>query len=150
MARPLASSMGGAVVPETCGVVADAFFVKGMGNLPSDLRYSNGFTANIEAINRQTTVTNRLSVESMFRMLPEAIAFTTIRARKKIAAMMQRRFSSRSSLFIASRFPHLSAWVLPRAYAARPFLHSRISLTARQETRRLDRPAIGIQRGRTG
>src|SRR6266550_2257653 len=105
MARPLASSMGGDVVPEIWGVVADCFFVKGIGNLPSDLRYSKGLTANIKAIKRQTMVTNRLSVESMLLMLPAAIAFKIIRARKKIAATMQRRFSSRSSLFIAFRLP---------------------------------------------
>src|SRR6185369_17005637 len=65
IARPFASSIGGAgaaMWPAVETVEPPTLFIPGMGNLPSDLRYSNGLAANITAITRHTVMMKSVSV----------------------------------------------------------------------------------------
>src|SRR5215813_10364215 len=72
-------------------------FWKGMGSFPSDLRNSNGPTANINARSRKTTVINRLSV---LLKSGTVIAFQSTNPNKPSATSRQSRFKSIASFFI--------------------------------------------------
>jgi hypothetical protein len=99
IARPLASSKGGAVAAASCGVAGDNFFFpNGIGSFPSSFKYNKGLTANISAITRHTVMMKRLSV---LRSGGKKSAVATAEAINRRAQIRHMRFSNFASLLIA-------------------------------------------------